>query len=56
MAQIPSRALLARCRGFHQPTTGKEVYSECELPADFQAVRAKWDSYTASGSIEAEEE
>lgn len=45
---MPRQALHARCLGFIHPTTGKEVYFECELPDDFKAVLAKWDTYTAS--------
>ena len=53
---MPRQALHARSLGFQHPTTGKEVYFESELPADFQAVLAKWEAYTAAGRTEAGEE
>lgn len=55
-ALMPRQALHARSLGFQHPTTGKEVYFESELPADFQAVLAKWEAYTAAGRTEAGEE
>lgn len=45
---MPRQALHARCLGFVHPTTGQNVYFECGLPADFQAVLDKWDTYTAA--------
>ena len=46
-ALMPRQALHARCLGFIHPTTGREVYFESELPADFRAVLARWESYAA---------
>ena len=45
---MPRHALHARMLGFVHPTTGKEMVFESPLPADFQAVLAKWDTYTAA--------
>lgn len=45
---MPRHALHARMLGFVHPTTGKEMIFESPLPADFQAVLAKWDTYTAA--------
>ena len=45
---MPRHALHARMLGFVHPTTGKEMTFESPLPADFQAVLAKWDTYTAA--------
>lgn len=43
---IPRQALHAKALGFTHPTTGKEVLFDSELPEDFKAVLAKWDTYT----------
>ena len=45
---MPRHALHARMLGFVHPTTGKEMVFESPLPADFQAVLAKWDPYPAA--------
>ena len=45
---MPRHALHARMLGFVHPTTGKEMIFESPLPADFQAVLAKCDTYTAA--------
>ncbi len=45
---MPRHALHARMLGFVHPTTGREMVFESPLPADFQAVLAKWDTYTAA--------
>ena len=45
---MPRHALHARMLGFVHPTTGREMLFESPLPADFQAVLAKWDAYTAA--------
>lgn len=45
---MPRHALHARMLGFVHPTTGKEMIFESPLPADFRAVLAKWDTYTAA--------
>lgn len=45
---IPRQALHAKALGFTHPTTGKEVLFDSELPEDFKAVLAKWDTYTSA--------
>ena len=52
-ATMPRQALHARSLGFEHPTTHREVLFESELPEDFRAVLAKWDSYTAGSTPEA---
>jgi len=51
-ATMPRQALHARSLGFEHPTTHREMLFESELPEDFRAVLAKWDSYTAGSSPE----
>ena len=51
---LPRQALHARSLGFVHPTTGKDIYFESELPADLQAVIAKWDTYVASRNVDEE--
>ena len=51
---MPRQALHARCLGFVHPTTGREVYFECDLPADFRAVLDKWEGYAAHMRNDAE--
>lgn len=43
----PRQALHARSLGFIHPTTGQEMYFECEIPADMQALIHKWRQYVA---------
>lgn len=45
-ALIPRQALHARSLGFIHPKTGKEMYFETELPADFLAATEKWRAYS----------
>ncbi|MGN0007971.1 MAG: RluA family pseudouridine synthase [Alistipes sp.] len=45
---MPRHALHARMLGFTHPSTGEQMCFESPLPADFQAVLAKWDTYTAA--------
>ena len=51
---LPRQALHARSLGFVHPTTGEEMTFESELPADLQAVIAKWDGYVAARALEEE--
>ena len=51
---MPRHALHARMLGFVHPTTGKEMIFESPLPADFRAVLAKWDTYTAAAQNDSE--
>ena len=51
---MPRHALHARMLGFVHPTTGKEMIFESPLPADFRAVLAKWDTYTAATQNDSE--
>lgn len=55
-AAMPRHALHARLLGFEHPTTHEQVSFESELPADFKALLAKWESYTASSTIVSVEE
>ena len=50
----PRQALHAKTLGFVHPTTGKDMYFESELPADLEAVIAKWDGYVATRKLEEE--
>ena len=52
---IPRQALHARCLGFIHPTTGEEMFFESPLPADFQAVIAKWETYAQHAATMADE-
>ncbi len=47
-AAMPRHALHARLLGFEHPTTHEQVSFESELPADFKALLAKWESYSAT--------
>lgn len=47
-ALLPRQALHARSLGFVHPTTGREMRFDSELPDDFRAVLARWDTYTAA--------
>ncbi|WP_207422908.1 RluA family pseudouridine synthase [Desertivirga brevis] len=49
---IPRQALHARSLGFLHPTTRQFIHFESDLPADFQAVLAKWRAYTAANKQE----
>lgn len=53
-ALMPRQALHARSLGFVHPTTHREVCFESELPEDFRAVLAKWDTYVAAGRTDEE--
>lgn len=50
-AAMPRHALHARLLGFEHPTTHEQVSFESELPADFKALLAKWENYTASSTV-----
>lgn len=43
---MPYQALHAFSLGFKHPRTGEFVYRECPLPPEFEALLAKWESYT----------
>ena len=45
-AVMPRHALHARLLGFVHPTTHREMLFECDLPEDFRALLAKWETYT----------
>jgi len=47
-ATMPRHALHARLLGFEHPTTHEQVSFESELSADFKALLAKWESYSAT--------
>lgn len=49
-AAMPRHALHARLLGFEHPTTHEQVSFESELPPDFKALLAKWESYSASST------
>lgn len=53
---MPRHALHARSLGFVHPRTGEQMRFESELPADFRALLAKWDTYTASRDEIADDE
>ena len=53
-ALLPRQALHARCLGFVHPSTGREVYFESELPADFRAVLDRWENYATHVRTDAE--
>lgn len=42
---IPRQALHAKSLGFVHPATGKKMFFESELPADFVEVIEKWEKY-----------
>ena len=44
-AVMPRHALHARLLGFEHPATHREMCFECDLPEDFRALLAKWESY-----------
>ncbi len=47
-AIMPRQALHAKSLGFVHPTTGENIYYECDLPEDFVALIEKWSSYTTN--------
>jgi 23S rRNA pseudouridine1911/1915/1917 synthase len=42
---MPRHALHAKSLGFNHPETGKEMFFDSELPADFQQLLEKWRGY-----------
>ena len=48
-ALMPRHALHARLLGFEHPATHRDVLFDSELPEDFTALLAKWDTYIAGG-------
>ena len=51
-AVMPRHALHARMLGFVHPTTGRDVLFESELPEDFRALIAKWETYSSANAEE----
>jgi len=49
---MPRQALHAQTLGFVHPSTKKHINFEAALPADFEAVLAKWRKYTSATSAE----
>lgn len=49
-ALMPRHALHARLLGFEHPATGRQMVFESELPDDFRALIAKWESYVSASS------
>jgi 23S rRNA pseudouridine1911/1915/1917 synthase len=47
---MPRHALHARLLGFEHPKTGEYKEFTLDLPKDFEAVLAKWDSYSKSAN------
>ena len=47
-ALMPRQALHARSLGFVHPSTGERLHFEAELPADFTAVLAKWETWAST--------
>jgi 23S rRNA pseudouridine1911/1915/1917 synthase len=45
LATLPRQALHARSLGFVHPTSGAHLHFEAELPPDFAAALAKWESW-----------
>ena len=43
---MPRHALHARLLGFEHPATHREMCFDSELPEDFRALLAKWETYT----------
>jgi 23S rRNA pseudouridine1911/1915/1917 synthase len=48
---MPRHALHAKSLGFVHPVSGKFMYFESELPADFAAVLSKWRGYASVRSM-----
>jgi 23S rRNA pseudouridine1911/1915/1917 synthase len=46
----PRQALHAKTLGFVHPTTGKEMYFDSELPADFVAMVDAWRRYSSASA------
>ncbi|QDA59733.1 RluA family pseudouridine synthase [Hymenobacter jejuensis] len=44
---MPRQALHAKSLGFVHPVSGEFMHFETELPADFEAVLAKWEQYVS---------
>ena len=44
-ALCPRQALHAKTLGFKHPTTGEDLFFECDMPADMEAVIEKWRGY-----------
>ena len=42
---LPRQALHARSLGFVHPSTGERMYFEADLPTDFAAALAKWETF-----------
>jgi 23S rRNA pseudouridine1911/1915/1917 synthase len=55
-ALLPRQALHARTLDFDHPATGERMRFESPLPADMQAVLAKWRTYTSVTPLAEEEE
>lgn len=53
-AICPRHALHAKSLGFVHPTTGKEMFFDSELPADMQALLAKWKVYGNAVNLKGE--
>ena len=51
----PRQALHAKTLGFVHPTTGKEMYFDSELPADFIAMVDAWRRYSSASAAFLEE-
>lgn len=47
-AIMPRQSLHAQMLGFVHPTTGEDMYFECELPDDFKALIEKWRGYSSN--------
>lgn len=43
---LPRQALHAKTLGFVHPRSGKELFFECDIPSDMQALIEKWRKYT----------
>jgi 23S rRNA pseudouridine1911/1915/1917 synthase len=43
---LPRQALHAKELGFTHPATGEKMFFESALPADIEAVLARWETYT----------
>ena len=48
---MPRHALHARMLGFVHPTTGKEMIFESAIPADFQSVIERWETYVKAADL-----
>lgn len=53
---LPRMALHARSLGFVHPHTGKKLYFESELPAEFNNLLDKWRNYATSRKNDLKEE